>query len=144
MTDLPIAQQFHKAGTWTGDAALCALPYEDRFFRRRKLTVEEGWSLVADFEHTVSLDDGDALETSDGRLVRIIAAPEALLAVSGSDLARLAWHIGNRHTPCQVEADRLFKDLDPQARRQKWKRQKLKEKKITMHLKIIYSKIKQH
>jgi urease accessory protein len=29
------------------------------------------------------------------------------LAVSG-DLARLAWHIGNRHTPCQVEKGRLL------------------------------------
>ncbi|QFT99219.1 Urease accessory protein UreE 1 [Roseovarius sp. THAF8] len=113
MTDLPIAQHLRKAGTWTGDAALCALSYEDRFFRRRKLTVEEGWSLVADFEHTMSLDDGDALETTDGRLVRIVAAPEALLAVSGSDLARLAWHIGNRHTPCQVEAHRLLIRDDP-------------------------------
>lgn len=113
MTQLPIAQHLHKAGTWTGDAALCALSYEDRFFRRRKLTVDQGWSLVADFEQTVSLNDGDALETTDGRLVRIIAAPESLLAVSGPELARLAWHIGNRHTPCQVEADRLLIRDDP-------------------------------
>ena len=108
MTKLPIAQTLHPAGTWTGDAALCALPYEDRFFRRRKLTVEDGWSLIADFEQTVSLNDGDALETTDSRLVRIAAAPEALLSVTGPDLARLAWHIGNRHTPCQVTADALY------------------------------------
>ncbi|MGK7753878.1 MULTISPECIES: urease accessory protein UreE [unclassified Roseovarius] len=113
MTHLPIAQKLHEAGTWTGEAALCALTYEDRFFRRRKLTVDQGWSLVADFEQTVSLNDGDALETTDGRLVRIAAAPEALLAVSGPGLARLAWHIGNRHTPCQVEADRLLIRDDP-------------------------------
>lgn len=113
MTQLPVAQTLHPAGTWTGKAALCALSYEDRFFRRRKLTVEAGWSLIADFEQTVSLDDGDALETSEGQLVRIVAAPEALLAVTGPDLARLAWHIGNRHTPCQVEADRLLIRDDP-------------------------------
>jgi urease accessory protein len=30
----------------------------------------------------------------------------------GATLARLAWHIGNRHTPCQVEADRLLIQRD--------------------------------
>jgi len=113
MTQLTVAQTLHPAGTWTGDAAICALSYEDRFFRRRKLTVEAGWSLIADFEQTVSLDDGDALETSEGQLVRIVAAPEALLVVTGPDLARRPRHLGNRHTPCQVEADRLLIRDDP-------------------------------
>ena len=30
------------------------------------------------------------------------------MQVTGPDLVRLAWHIGNRHTPCQIEADRLL------------------------------------
>ncbi|KRS14060.1 urease accessory protein UreE [Roseovarius atlanticus] len=113
MTKLPVAQKIKPAGTWRGVAARCPLTYEDRFFRRRKLTVEEGWSIIADFEQTVSLNDGDALETMEGLLVRIVAAPEALLAVTGPDLARLAWHIGNRHTPCQIEAERLLIRDDP-------------------------------
>ncbi|QFT94444.1 Urease accessory protein UreE 1 [Roseovarius sp. THAF9] len=113
MTKFPVAQIIHPAGTWRGVAALCPLTYEDRFFRRRKLTVEDGWSIIADFQKTVSLNDGDALEIGEGLLVRIVAAPEALLAVTGPDLARLAWHIGNRHTPCQVEADRLLIRQDP-------------------------------
>ena len=37
----------------------------------------------------------------------MVAAEEALLEVRG-DLARLAWHIGNRHAPCQIEPDRLL------------------------------------
>ena len=113
MTKLPVAQKIKPAGTWRGVAARCPLTYEDRFFRRRKLTVEEGWSIIADFEQTVSLNDGDALETMEGLLVRIVAAPEALLAVTGPDLARLAWHIGNRHTTCQIEAERLLIRDDP-------------------------------
>ena len=36
------------------------------------------------------------------------AAPEDLLEVTGDDLVRLAWHIGNRHTPCQIEDGRLL------------------------------------
>ena len=53
-----------------------------------------------------SLEDGDALALDDGRLIEVAAAAEPLLEVRG-DLARLAWHIGNRHTPCEIRADRL-------------------------------------
>ena len=113
MTDLPVAQTIHPAGTWTQPAARCCLTYDQRFFRRRKLTVDEGWPLIADFAHTVSLNHGDALELGDGRLVEIAAAPEDLLAVTGDDLARLAWHIGNRHTPCQIGQGRLLIQNDP-------------------------------
>ena len=100
MSALPVAQKLHPAGRWTGRAGVCALDYEGRFFRRRRLDTSAGWSFIADFAHTVSLGHGDALELGDGRLVEIVAAPERLLAVTGSGLARLAWHIGNRHTPC--------------------------------------------
>ena len=44
----------------------------------------------------------------DGSLVAVRAAVEPLLAVTGADLPRIAWHIGNRHTPCQIESDRLL------------------------------------
>ena len=113
ITSLPISQKIHAAGTWSGAIATCALSYDSRFFRRKKLTVDSGWSFIADFEHTVSLNHGEALELNDGRLVEITAAPEDLLAVSGGDLPRLAWHIGNRHTPCQIEAERLLIQADP-------------------------------
>ena len=114
MTHLPIAQTILAAGTWDGPAEdSCALSYDDRFFRRKKLTTAAGWSLVADFDKTVSLNHGDALQLVDGRVVEVIAAPESLLAVTGADLPRLAWHIGNRHTPCQIEAERLLIQNDP-------------------------------
>ena len=45
---------------------------------------------------------------ADGREVEVVAAPEPLLEIRGRNLVRLAWHIGNRHTPCQVETDRLL------------------------------------
>ena len=31
-----------------------------------------------------------------------MAAPEPLLAVRHGNLPRIAWHVGNRHTPCQI------------------------------------------
>jgi len=85
-----------------------ALTYEDRFLRRKKLTATSGRSFVVDLPHTESLDHGDALELPDGTRIGIVAAEEALLEVRGANLARLAWHIGNRHTPCQIETGRLL------------------------------------
>lgn len=65
-----------------------------------------------DLPKATSLDHGDALELLDGHCIAIEAAPEPLLAVTGSDLARVAWHIGNRHTPCQIEDQRLLIQRD--------------------------------
>jgi len=51
------------------------------------------------------LRGGDLLRTSDGGLIEVIAAPESLLQVEAnhpSELARLAYHLGNRHVATQV------------------------------------------
>ena len=89
-----------------------ALTYEDRFLRRKVLDTDDGLSLLVDLAKVTSLDDGGVLVLEDGREIGIIAAPEPLLEVKGNDLPRLAWHIGNRHTPCQIEADRLLIQRD--------------------------------
>lgn len=113
MTALPHTQVLHKVGTWSDAEDHVLLTYEARFFRRRKLTSAGGIGFVADFAQTVSLDHGDALELPDGRRIEVRAAPEAVLRVSGPDLPRLAWHIGNRHTPCQIAADHVVIQNDP-------------------------------
>ncbi|OQS43126.1 urease accessory protein UreE [Chromobacterium haemolyticum] len=51
------------------------------------------------------LADGEVLQAEDGRRVRVVAAPEALLHVSCADamaLTRAAYHLGNRHVHLQV------------------------------------------
>lgn len=110
---LPVSQIRRRHGQWSNAHDVCRLTYEDRFFRRKKLTGESGLVFLADMEHTTHFDHGDAFELDDGRLVEIIAAPEPCLGVTGPDLPRLAWHIGNRHTPCQIEASRLLIREDP-------------------------------
>ncbi|GER07569.1 urease accessory protein UreE [Iodidimonas muriae] len=113
MTKRALAQILHRAGQWSGAAARCELDYAARFVRRKQLVTTDGQSFLVDLAHTNSLDQGDALELEDGRLVEIIAAQEDLLQVSGPDLPRLAWHIGNRHTPCQINSDHLLIQNDP-------------------------------
>ena len=108
MTDLPTARSIRRKGSWEGAARPCTLTYDDRFLRRKVLTDAEGLRFLVDLEHTESLDEGDAFDLGDDGLVSVIAAPEALLEVRGDDLVRLAWHIGNRHSPCQIAGDRLL------------------------------------
>lgn len=107
MFPLP-ARSLLRRGQWQGPAAARAvLTYDDRFLRRKRIDCDGGASVLVDLPETVSLDAGDALRTDDGRLIEIVAAEEPVVEVQGPNLARLAWHIGNRHTPCQVETDRL-------------------------------------
>ena len=113
MSELPISQAIQDPGEWNDAVDRCLLSYEDRFFRRRKLTGEGGLTFVVDMEQTTNFDNGAAFVLADGRLIEIVAAPEPLLAVTGPDLVRLAWHIGNRHTPCQIGDARLLIRDDP-------------------------------
>ncbi len=106
-SDHACAQAVARAGTWDGAVDRVMLEYEARMLRRKRLVAEGGLSFLVDLAEVVSLEDGDALVLTDGRHVAVAAAAEPLLAVTG-DLARLAWHIGNRHTPCQVEKGRLL------------------------------------
>jgi urease accessory protein len=90
----------------------CALTYDARLLRRKVLTCDGGTSVLVDLEHTTSLNDGDLLTLDDGRFIQVIAAAEPLYRVTG-DLVRMAWHIGNRHMPCQFAGDHLLILRDP-------------------------------
>jgi urease accessory protein len=93
-----------KAGSALSESV--TLDYAERFLRRKRLVTNTGRAVMIDLAETTSLDDGDALELTDGTKIGIMAALEPVVKVTG-DLARLAWHIGNRHTPCQICADHL-------------------------------------
>ena len=104
---LPVAHTLHRAGDWPRLATgRVVLGYDDRFLRRRRLTMASGEPFLVDLAETTNLLAGDAFGLDDGRLIEIAAADEAVLVIRG-DLVRLAWHIGNRHTPCQIGPDRL-------------------------------------
>ncbi|MEO9898964.1 MAG: urease accessory protein UreE [Paracoccaceae bacterium] len=105
-----IAQSFHGHAHAT-PLDQVYLTYEDRFLRRKVLTLQSGASLLVDLPNTTSLDHGGVLVTQSGEIT-VLAAPEALLEVTGDDLPRIAWHIGNRHTPCQIENTRLLIQQD--------------------------------
>ena len=101
------------AGAWTGQpcADHIALRYDERHRRRMRYIAAGGTVFLLDLPRAAVLGAGDGLRLEDGRMIRIEAAPEALLEVTALDaplLIRLAWHIGNRHLPAQLEAMRIL------------------------------------
>jgi len=107
-----LCQDTRRASHWSDAVDQVELTYDGRFLRRKVLTTTAGLSFLVDLPQTTSLDHGDAFLLADGRLVEVVAADEDLLKVTGPDLPRIAWHIGNRHTPCQIEADHLVIQRD--------------------------------
>jgi len=100
-----------KAGAWDRDrrAGTVTLSYLERHRRRLRLVTDQGEPLLLDLAKAMLLGDGDGLETDDG-VVEVKAANEALLEIraGSAGLARLAYHLGNRHLPIQLLDDRLL------------------------------------
>lgn len=81
------------------------LTYDDRHRRRMRLTTDQGEPVLLDLAKPFPLAGGDALMFEGGGLVEVRAAAEDILEVAGEDahhLARLAWHLGNRHVPTAI------------------------------------------
>lgn len=89
-----------------------SLTYRERYRRRGRLRAEDGTEFLLDLAEATELPHGALLALEDGRLVQISAAPEPLARITGTSLPRLAWHVGNRHTPCQIEGDSLLIQRD--------------------------------
>ena len=92
-----------------GDAAdTVTLDYEARFLRRKRLVSDTGEPFLVELAETRSLSQGEGFRLDDGRIIAVMAAAEPLLAVRHDNLARIAWHVGNRHTPCQIADDHIL------------------------------------
>ncbi|MBK7006832.1 MAG: urease accessory protein UreE [Burkholderiales bacterium] len=57
---------------------------------------------------------GDVLVAEDGSLIKVLAAPQAVLKITHCsthgtpfDLIRAAYHLGNRHVPIELKPDHL-------------------------------------
>jgi urease accessory protein len=98
---------------WPREAArgTVTLAYDDRHRRRLRLVSDAGEPFLLDLAAPAILEDGDGLALSDGTWLEVKAAPEALIEVTAADhsaLARLAWHLGNRHLAAQIDGDRIL------------------------------------
>jgi urease accessory protein len=83
---------------------------EQRRLQTGYFTGVKGTQIGAMLPAPVLLRNGDALELDDGSLVDVVIEPEPLVEIRGHDLthlARLAWHLGDRHVPVQIFSNRL-------------------------------------
>ena len=83
------------------------LDYDHRTRRRIALTGAGGLTFLLDLTNAPVLFAGDGLKLEDGRIVAVEAAAERLLEIACRDahaLARVAWHLGNRHLATEIGA----------------------------------------
>lgn len=100
-------------GAWPSEDALdtVVLTYEDRTRRRCRLNTAADVSFLLDLPEASVLADGAGLKTADGAWIAVKAAAEQLIEVRAADahtLARLAWHLGNRHLPAEIQPDAIL------------------------------------
>ena len=91
------------------------LPFDRRQKSRLRVRLESGEEAALMLERGTILRGGDRLLADDGRIVQVVAANEAVLHVSAENsrqLARAAYHLGNRHVPLQIGADWLRLEQD--------------------------------
>ena len=88
----------------SADAQL-VLPFELRSRSRFRARLGSGEEIGVLLPRGQVLRGGDLLRVTDGRVVEIAAASEAVSTVDSADataLARAAYHLGNRHVALQI------------------------------------------
>ena len=108
----------HPRGRWPQEEAIdrVTLAFDDRHRRRIHLVADSGREFLLDLPRVQRLCEGDGLELAGGGYIRVHSAAEPVIAITAADAAsllRIAWHLGNRHLPLQVEGERLFIGDDP-------------------------------
>ncbi|CAB3781931.1 Urease accessory protein UreE [Pararobbsia alpina] len=97
-------------------AAVLTLAFDERRKSRLATTLDTGEEIGVMLPRGTVLADGDILIADDGGLVRVVAAPQPVLRVSGTTalaLTRAAYHLGNRHTPVEIGDGYLQIEDDP-------------------------------
>ncbi|HSU78228.1 MAG TPA: urease accessory protein UreE [Burkholderiales bacterium] len=78
------------------------LPFELRQKSRLRARLASGAEVGLMLPRGTVMRGGDIVKTMDGREVQIVAAKEKLLHIESDQLARVAYHLGNRHVPVQL------------------------------------------
>src|SRR5262245_30815574 len=109
---MPRATRVLPAADRKGEAVIdtLILPFAQRQTQKGFLFGAKGTCVELDFPEPVRLRTDDALVLEEGGLVEVVAEAEPLIEARAADLpslARLAWHLGDRHVQVQVLERRL-------------------------------------
>lgn len=95
-------------------AATVQLDWDVRQKSRFETSHSQGQTVGVFLPRGTVIRGGDVLVGEDGSLLRVLAAPQAVLRVthhpvqgSSFDLMRAAYHLGNRHVPIELQASHL-------------------------------------
>ena len=95
-------------------ASTLELDWDTRQKSRFEATDSAGRTLGVFLPRGTVVRGGDVLVADDGSLVRVLAAPQAVLKITHRtkhgtpyDLIRAAYHLGNRHVPIELKPDHL-------------------------------------
>ncbi|MET0279972.1 MAG: urease accessory protein UreE [Steroidobacteraceae bacterium] len=102
MTQSLLTARIHSADP---PAARLMLPFELRQRSRMLATLDNGEEVGVTLPRGTILRGGDRLQSSDGRVIEVVASPETVSIVRSADvrlLARAAYHLGNRHVAVQI------------------------------------------
>lgn len=86
------------------------LSFEQRQKARQRATLSSGQEIGIQLQRGTILRGGDYLRSSNGDIIRVVAAPEFVSIATSQDplkLARAAYHLGNRHVHLEVAAGNL-------------------------------------
>ncbi|MBR9973562.1 urease accessory protein UreE [Magnetospirillum sulfuroxidans] len=108
------ALALHPAGSWprTAKAGTVTLAAAERHRRRLMLSADDGGEFLLDLPRAMQMKDGDGLELDDGGFLCLVAADEDVIDIScrtEAELARICWHIGNRHVAVQFLPNRTLR-----------------------------------
>lgn len=97
------------------------LPFDSRQKSRLHAKLESGEEVALMLPRGEVLRGGDLVTASDGRVIEVVSEPEKLLNMeceTPAALAKVAYHLGNRHVPVEVgdgylriAADHVLEDM---------------------------------
>jgi len=81
------------------------LPFDRRQKSRQRATLESGEEVAIALARGEVMRGGDLVVGAGGQVIEVVAEREGVMHVECADanaLARIAYHLGNRHVPLQV------------------------------------------
>ena len=106
---LPLLMRRALSITALADTAtdVVALDLEGRRRRRHVVETRSGETILIDLPEPPRLTHGAGLVLEDGTIIRVQAMPEPVVEIKAKDLAKIAWHLGNRHLPTEIHDQAL-------------------------------------
>ena len=90
-----------------------SLTYEERFIRRKKLISDKGVEFLVNLKEAKNIDENQFFELDNGKLIKIVSKKENLIEITGDNINKIIWHLGNRHVQVEIKNNKVLIEDDP-------------------------------